>query len=162
MGRVKIGDRVVAIRNSNTGTVYLYGRGVYAGDQEVPYWNPDGPSVHGSTWRADVEKTVRAEMSEPQVEWVHRGKPMGVDLYGNPLGDSRTFEERVAAQLVAISGNPRIDLDGGGSAFGYFCWWMPEQQFDARFAGMTVELVPLPDPLPHSLLTATATNPTDN
>lgn len=33
MGSAQVGDRVVAVRNSDTGTVYMYGRGTYAGRQ---------------------------------------------------------------------------------------------------------------------------------
>lgn len=150
MSRAQVGDRVVAIRNSDGKTVYIYGRGVYLGRQPVPGWNPDGPSVDGSTWRTDAEEVVRAQMATPQVEWIYDGKPMGVDNWGNPMGDTRTFEQRVDAWLDSIAGNPCIELDGGGRAFGYFCWWTTEAAFETRFVGEKVVQVPLPDPLPHA------------
>lgn len=153
--RAQVGDRVVAIRNgSDDGTtLYSYGRGVYAGPQTVPYWNPDAPMSDGMTFRAFSEAIITQEMSQPQSEFLMRGEPTGMDQYGNPMGDTRTFAERVDAHLHAWGSNPRIDLDAGGSAFGYFCWWCPEEQYERMLVGKTEVLVPLPDPLPHSMIT---------
>jgi hypothetical protein len=150
----QVGDRVVALRNADDTTVFLYGRGTYLGHLPVPYWDPDVVAVDGKTWRATVEETVRFEMEQPQVEWVHQGRPTGVDQHANPMGDTRTFEQRVADRLDKMAGNPCIELDGGaGRVWGYFCWWAPEVKYEKLRAGRVEAAVPVPYPLPHSLLT---------
>jgi hypothetical protein len=155
MPTAKIGERCVALRSADATHIYLYGRGVYAGRKPVPYWNPDVPALgDGQTWREAAIAQVTHEMSQPRVEFVWKGVASGCDQWGNPMDDDRTYDERVQDRIDGIGGNPRIDLDGGGSAFGYFCWWTTEADYDARIRpGREEVLVPLPDPLPHSLLT---------
>ncbi len=145
----QVGDRVIALRSADDTTVYVYGRGVYLGPQEMPYWDPDSPGRDGITWRAAIEEQVRYQMDEPQKEWVCDGRPMGVDNYGNPMGDTRTFEERVAARLADVAANPCIQLDNGAKVYGYFCWWGTEDQYTTAFRrGRGEQHVPVPDPLP--------------
>lgn len=81
------------------------------------------------------------------------GFPTGVDQYGAPMGDTRTFAERVADLLDQIGSNPCIQLDSGERVFGYFCWWAAEASYDTWVAGRKVVPAPVPDPLPHSMKT---------
>lgn len=154
--RAQPGDRVVAIRNATDTTMFVYGRGTYLGEVPVPGWDPDARSaVDGRTWREVVTEQVRAQMAEPQVEWVLDGRPTGVDNYGIPMGDTRTLEERVEDALKQVGGNPCIELDGGaGRVWGYFCWWGSEDKYEKTRAGRSEEIVAVPDPLPKALQAA--------
>lgn len=40
--------------------------------------------------------------------------------------------------------NPRIDLDDGGTVWGYQCWWGPIEEWERTVAGRKVVDVPLP------------------
>jgi len=154
MSRAPIGARVFALRSADDSTVFLYGHGVYAGMQPEPHWDPDSEFLDGQTWRESTQEQVRAQMAQPQEEYIRDGQPTGMDVYGVPMGDTRTFDQRVEDTLIGIGSNPRIDLDSGGSVWGFFCWWALEDRFESVVAGRDVVVVPVPDPLPHSLKTA--------
>jgi hypothetical protein len=46
---------------------------------------------------------------------------------------ARPMMDRVASVFEGIGKNPRIDLDGGGSVWGFECWWGPEPTVLAKY-----------------------------
>jgi hypothetical protein len=93
--RAKPGDRVIAIRNVEPGTAYVYGAGVYRGDERPP---------NGTR------------------------SPFGF------VDDDYPPDYK----------NPRIDLDRGGTVWGFQCWWGPEDFVRKQLQGHELVEVPLP------------------
>ncbi len=123
---MEVGTRVIAVRDADDEEVRAFGLGTYAGDHERPGWDPDAPVYAGGP-------TMRELVAE-----------CAGDGPGEPTGDRGEVIERL---LTRMSLNPRIDLDGGGSVWGYQCWWGPggQEELDRWVAGRRVVLVPPPE-----------------
>lgn len=156
MTKREVGARVFAVAAADAATVRFYGHGTYLGLQPEPYWDPDLAAGDDRTWREAATAQVLAQMQIPQREWICDGRPSGKDQYGQPMGDTRPAAERVEDLLDQISRSPCIELDSGARVWGYFCWWASADGFDGFVADRTVEVVPVPDPLPRSLKTTAA------
>lgn len=146
----EVGDRVVALAcvDPVDMTVDLYGAGVYAGEHPRPGYE-DVP-VEGSEeylyWASVVERSDKDDVS---IEWsldVHKrlfddGKYDQVEYElrcaeARELDDierARPMSDRVASVFEDIGKNPRIDLDDGGSIWGFECWWGPEATVRAKY-----------------------------
>jgi hypothetical protein len=94
------GMRVVAIRNTDADSIYIYGWGVYEGKFLPPWVNLD---EEVAAYRAEYEKAKAEDPDLPE-----------------------QFDEvQFRATLEQILGNPRIKLDSGQTVWGYECWWAP-------------------------------------
>jgi hypothetical protein len=140
---VDVGDRVFAVRDADKTEVRLYGRGVYAGDKPRPgssqptdddlarlvpvIEHADANPMDVTGWydrmvetgemtRQDADDALAAGQASAQAE---RAKPM---------------VERARALWDRLALNPCIELDNGGTVWGFQCWWGAEDQFD-RWAG---------------------------
>jgi hypothetical protein len=123
---MEVGTRVIAVRDADEEEVRAFGLGTYAGDHVWPGWDPDLPIYKdGPTLR---ELTSDVEGDGPS----------------EPAGDR---EERIERVLARMALNPRIDLDSGGSVWGFQCWWGPggQGELDRWAAGRRVVLVPAPE-----------------
>jgi hypothetical protein len=162
-----VGSRIAAVRNATDTTVYLYGRGVYAGDFPRPgsgNWDEKtiamARRVVEDDNREDTEALRAADdawMVRKLAETVEQGKRTQEEA-DHELTEYRriraereasraamTVEEEVVELLTGMDLNPRLDLDGGGTVWGCECWWMPEAEFD-KFAGSrTIVLVSEPE-----------------
>lgn len=160
-----IGSRIAAVRNATEDTIYLYGRGVYAGDFPRPgsgNWPEETRDMARRVVQCQDDNTdeLRAAddawMVRKLAETVEAGKRTQEEA-DRELAEYRrlrlereasraamTVEEQVVELLTGMDLNPRLDLDGGGTVWGCECWWMPEAEFD-KFAGSrTVVVVPEP------------------
>lgn len=166
MSPYEAGSRIAAVRDANDSTVFLYGRGVYAGDFPRPgsgNWAADQRRiaenvVRGSLEHADETRAADdAFMVKRLAETVDAGTKTQQDA-DQALSEYReiraareakrsamTVEEQVVELLHGMDLNPRLDLDGGGTVWGCECWWMPEEEFDSFVGSRAVEVVPLPD-----------------
>lgn len=161
-----VGTRIAALRNASDTVVYLFGRGVYAGDFPRPgsgHWSEDTVAMA----RRVVEESLNENVDELReaddafmvrriTEAVEQGKQTQVEADAN-LAEYRrlrlereasraamTVDEQVTELLTGMDLNPRLDLDDGGTVWGCECWWMPEEQFDRGYANHTVVEVPEP------------------
>lgn len=166
MSTQSVGSRIAAVRNATTDTVYLYGRGVYAGDFPRPgsgNWPEETRQMARRVIEGQTDNTAElraaddAWMVRKLAETVEAGKrtQQEADL---ELAEYRriraerearraamTVEEQVVELLTAMDLNPRLDLDGGGTVWGCECWWMPEREFDDFLGSRTIVVVPEPD-----------------
>ena len=161
-----VGTRIAAIRNATETTVFLFGRGVYAGDFPRPgsgNWSEDTVAMV----RRVVEESLNENVDELReaddafmvrriTDAVEQGKQTQAEADAN-LAEYRrlrlereasraamTVDEQVTELLTGMDLNPRLDLDGGGTVWGCECWWMPEAEFDKRYADHVVVQVPEP------------------
>lgn len=160
------GSRIAAIRDATEDTVYLYGRGVYAGDFPRPgsgNWSDREREMARSVVTADTAESIAelraaddAFMVRRFDEHVAEGKATREEA-DRDLADYRriraeregkraamSVDEQVVELLTQMDLNPRLDLDGGGVVWGCECWWMPEAEFDGFLRGRRVEMVPEP------------------
>lgn len=166
MSARSVGSRIAAVRNATEDTIYLYGRGVYAGDFPRPgsgNWPEETRQmarrvIEGQDGNADELRAADdAWMVRKLAETVEAGKRTQeeaehelaeyrrIRLEREARRAAMSVEEQVVELLTAMDLNPRLDLDGGGTVWGCECWWMPETEFD-KFAGSrTVVVVPEPD-----------------
>ena len=153
----EIGSRVFAVRNADEKTVYVYGRGVYAGDHPRPgsgNWSEEQKATTAALirksdeegavpewWSAFLEKRVtEGTLTREEADARIASKRARFEkLQGTPM------EERVTALLRALDSNPRIDLDNGSTVWGFQCWWGPEAGFEEWVAGREVVEVPAPE-----------------
>jgi hypothetical protein len=148
------GTRVIALAcaDPETMAIDVYGAGVYAG--EFPRPGYEGVPAEGSEeyeyWAAVIR---RNDLARTSVQW-------SLDEHKRRLDDGecdqaeyeqRCIEvqevdrlireipmaERVADVYEAIASNPRIDLDEGGSVWGFECWWAREDVVREKYAGWT-------------------------
>lgn len=161
-----VGSRIAAIRDTTENTVYLFGRGVYAGDFPRPgsgNWSEDtlamARRVIEESRKENVEELRAADdafMVRRIAEAVEQGEQTQAEADAN-LADYRrmrlerearraamTVDEEVEELLRGMDLNPRLDLDGGGTVWGCECWWMPEAEFDKRYGCRTVVQVSEP------------------
>lgn len=166
MSAQPVGSRIAAVRNATDTTIYLYGRGVYAGDFPRPgsgNWDEKTRDMARRVIEGQDDNTdeLRAAddawMVRKLAETVEAGKRTQAEadrelteyrrlrLEREARRAAMSVEEQVVELLTQMDLNPRLDLDGGGTVWGCECWWMPEQEFD-KFAGSrTVVVVPEPD-----------------
>jgi hypothetical protein len=154
-----VGSRIAAVRNATDDTVYLFGRGVYAGDFPRP-----GSGNWPESERVAAEKAIRDGDDKRSVDdllsWVKSrldqdvadGKVTQEEAEAQLAQSRRKYEadrvrpmeQKVTELLELMDLNPRLDLDGGGTVWGCECWWMPEEEFDAFLGSRTVVEVPEP------------------
>lgn len=165
MSAQSVGSRIAAVRDTTDTTVYLYGRGVYAGDFPRPgagNWSEEtrqmARNVIGSD-RGNADELRAADdawMVRKIAETVAAGKRTQEEA-NHELAEYRriraereahlaamTVDEQVVELLTGMDLNPRLDLDGGGTVWGCECWWMPEAEFDTFLGSRTVVIVPEP------------------
>ncbi|MFD3516275.1 hypothetical protein [Streptomyces sp. NPDC058657] len=162
-----VGTRIAAVRDATDTTVYLYGRGVYAGDFPRPgsgNWSEEIRQSARNVIEAELRATDTEQLRASDDAWMVRtiaetvtaGKRTQEEA-DRDLAEYRKvraerdahraatpLEEQVDELLNAMDLNPRLDLDGGGVVWGYECWWMPEAKFDAMYGEHTVVEVPEP------------------
>lgn len=160
-----VGSRIAAVRNATDDTVYLYGRGVYAGDFPRPgsgNWSESTREMArnviegGSGNVEEVRAADDAWMVRKLAETVEAGKRTQEEAV-RELAEYRriraerearraamSVDEQVVELLTQMDLNPRLDLDGGGTVWGCECWWMPEAEFDTFRGSRTVVVVPEP------------------
>ncbi|THA22751.1 hypothetical protein E6R18_32920 [Streptomyces sp. A1277] len=161
-----VGTRIAAIRNATEDTVFLFGRGVYAGDHPRPgsgNWSPDTVAMARRVVEESLAEDVDAMRAADDAFMVGRldeavaaGKQTREEADQN-LADYRrlrlereaeraamSVDEQVTELLTGMDLNPRLDLDGGGTVWGFECWWMPEAKFDKQYRQHRVVMVPEP------------------
>ncbi|MFE9491461.1 hypothetical protein ACFYNF_34330 [Streptomyces sp. NPDC006641] len=160
------GTRIAAIRNATETTVFLFGRGVYAGDFPRPgagNWSDDTVRMARRVVEESLNENVDglrevddAFMVRRIAESVEQGKQtreeadQGLAEYRRLRAEreakraAMTVDEQVTELLTGMDLNPRLDLDGGGTVWGCECWWMPEAEFDKRYSRHAVVMVPEP------------------
>jgi hypothetical protein len=162
-----VGSRIAAVRNATDTTVYLYGRGVYAGDFPRPgsgNWDEKTLAMARRVVEdsnCEDKEALRAAddawMVRKLAETVEAGKRTQAEadaelvqyrrlrLEREARQAAKSVDEQVHELLTGMDLNPRLDLDDGGTVWGCECWWMPEAEFD-KFAGSrTVVLVSEPE-----------------
>lgn len=148
----EIGERVLALACADpvARTVDVYGAGVYAGSFPRPGYE-DVP-VEGSqlyeewaavirstdnkntsiTWSLNEHKRLFDEGAYTLEEYEHRcEEARRIDMAER----LRPMSDRVASVFGGLGMNPRIDLDEGGSVWGFECWWGPEAVVQAKYEG---------------------------
>lgn len=166
MSAKDVGSRIAAIRNADKTTIYLFGRGVYAGDFPRPgsgAWSARQYEIARSVVSSSDEEGVKqlraaddAFMVRKLNECVDEGRKTREEA-DQSLAEYRriraereakrasmSVDEQVVELLTEMDQNPRLDLDGGGTVWGCECWWMPEEQFDNSIGGRRVVIVPEP------------------
>ncbi|MEV8101005.1 hypothetical protein [Streptomyces sp. NPDC088135] len=166
MSAWSVGTRIAAIRNATEDTVFLFGRGVYAGDHPRPGSGNWSQSTLDTARRVveggrtdDVDALRVADdawMSRTITQTVAEGKRTQEEA-DQDLAEYRrlrlerearraamTVDEEVTELLTQMDLNPRLDLDGGGTVWGCECWWMAEAEFDKQYDRHTVVMVPEP------------------
>jgi hypothetical protein len=154
MNVIQIGSRVIALAcaEPETKTVDIYGAGIYAGEHPRP-GHEDVP-VEGSDgylyWAAIIQRSDDANSS---LQWsldMHKQKFEQGEFdeaeYELRCAEARDLDElqravpmseRVAQVFRAIGQNPRIDLDEGGSIWGFECWWGLEDVVTRKYEDWT-------------------------
>ncbi|TXS58823.1 hypothetical protein [Streptomyces sp. sk2.1] len=160
------GTRIAAIRNATEDTVFLFGRGIYAGDHPRPgsgNWSQGTLDMARRVVEESLNKNVDALRAADDAfmvrriaESVEQGKQTqeeadrGIAEYRRLRLErearraAMTVDEQVTELLTQMDLNPRLDLDGGGTVWGCECWWMPEAEFDKRYSKHSVVVVPEP------------------
>ncbi|WP_093803957.1 hypothetical protein [Streptomyces sp. Wb2n-11] len=165
MSAHKPGTRIAAVRNADDTTVYLYGRGVYAGDFPRPgsgNWpestrqmarnviegeddNVDELRAADDAWMVrKLAETVEAGKRTQEEADRELAEYRRIRLEREARRAAMSVEDQVVELLTNMDLNPRLDLDGGGTVWGCECWWMPEEEFDKFLGGRTVVEVPEP------------------
>lgn len=166
MSANKPGTRIAAVRSADATTVYLYGRGVYAGDFPRPgpgNWpestrqmargiiegeddNVDERRAADDAWMVrKLSETVEAGKRTQEEADRELAEYRRIRLEREAHRAAMSVEDQVTELLEQMDLNPRLDLDGGGTVWGCECWWMPEEEFDKLLGGRTVVEVPEPD-----------------
>lgn len=166
MSAYEAGTRIAAVRDANDTTVFLYGRGVYAGDFPRPgsgNWTADQRRIAEDVVRDSLEhadetraaddafmvkrlaETVTAGTQTQQEADQALSEYREIRAAREAKWSATPVEEQVVELLQGMDLNPRLDLDGGGTVWGCECWWMPEEKFDEFVGARTVEVVPEPD-----------------
>ena len=160
----QVGERVVAIKNSDDGNpepgqrrkLYVYGEGVYVGDRLRPGVPLDPSPVDYEV----IEQMLTEDDAVPIRE--HRVVAFVVAAHAIEGSDStqavedtvarleadraRPMDERVRELYLGSNQNPCIHLDSGDVVWGFQCWWGPTEGFDRRFPESHFERVTVPVP----------------
>ncbi|MCP9209629.1 hypothetical protein [Streptomyces cucumeris] len=143
------GSRIVAVRNSDDATVYVYGRGVYAGHFPRPGSGNWTPADYERAQNAILANESRMDDSWLSAHWdkrVSEGKATREEadirvmegLASLAREHAKPLEQRARELLAQMDLNPRLDLDNGSTVWGCQCWWMPEGMFAEFTGGRTV------------------------
>lgn len=166
MSAYAVGSRIAAVRDATDDTIYLFGRGVYAGDFPRPgsgNWSESyrqmARNVVTESLAEDVQGLRAADdafMVKRFNECVQAGTKTRQEA-DQDLAEYRRIRAEREAKRAAMSVedqatellkdmdlNPRLDLDGGGTVWGCECWWMPEEEFEAFRGARRVVEVPEP------------------
>lgn len=142
LGHADKGDRIVAVCEANETTVFIYGRGVYAGDFPRP-----GSGNWSESQRATAEALLRKNDEDPvPLRWLAKYWAAKVAAGEKTQEEAdeivtkaaerreadkaRPMEDRVAGLLTTLDLNPRLDLDNGRTVWGFQCWWGHETGFE--------------------------------
>lgn len=144
------GTRVIAVACADPETmiVDIYGAGVYAGEfprpgyEDVPregspeheYWvdviRSSDERRSSLQWSLGIHKHRLEEGEYDQAEYELRcAEAQEVDQAER----MRPMADRVASVFEGIGKNPRIDLDEGGSVWGFECWWAHEDVVKEKY-----------------------------
>jgi hypothetical protein len=163
----KVGLRVFAVRNSDQDNVYIFGHGTYSGDHQIPGTKKfetfeelgltDEQIAHHLKFHTEMVENMPWPSWE---DWSAQNAAYLREHDGMSDEEIRAFYDEVAAERAlpveeqmkiamidvynGMNLNPRIDLDNGGTVWGFQCWWGPESKFDEMVKGRTVVEVPLP------------------
>ena len=153
MSYLEPGARVYAVRSADADTVQSYGTGVYAGDFPRP-----GTVEPTEEELLKIDEIVSARDSEPidlthtklhYARHVEEGKctqeqadvHVALHLAEMEAYRARPVRDRALEIVTRMNNNPRIDLDDGGTVWGFQCWWGPEDGFEEWVAGREVIVV---------------------
>jgi len=148
------GTRVIALAcaDPETMTIDVYGAGVYAGEfprpgytgvpaegsDEYEYWAAiiiRNDLARGPLQRSLDEHKRRLDAGEYDQAEYERCCAEAEEL---DLAAKQTpMATRVASIYEAMASNPRIDLDDGGSVWGFECWWAREDVVREKYKGWT-------------------------
>lgn len=151
---VPLGTRVIAIAcvDPVAMTVEFYGNGFYAGEFSRPGY--EGVPVEGSDeyedWAAVIRRSdeqnlslqwsLDAHLADLQAGEIDQAEYELRCTYAEQAEArerARSMPDRVASAYEGIVRNPRIDLDEGGSVWGFECWWGPEKEVSDRYEDWT-------------------------
>lgn len=110
MTRVKIGERVGAISHSMGNEAFFFGFGKYVGLTV--------PREAGGMMAKVICEGIDNALEELKALCEKEGKP---------------FEDE-EKKMLALIGNPRIELDNGNAIYGCECWWGPEAQVQKQLS----------------------------
>ncbi len=112
MARAKPGERVIAIRDANDQTIYVFGYGLYDGNFEAP------TSPFGDSW--EEMDTIGKEMEERDPNFTYRrptnpritldggaGVVWGQECWWGPEGDAEKFIAGREVVIVAVPSRPQ-------------------------------------------------------
>ena len=162
----EVGTRVVAVRNTDQENVYVFGHGVYAGDHQIPGTKKfetfeelglsEEQIAHHLKFQTEMDESMPwpswEDWSAQNAEYLRTHDNMTdeeIRAYYDEVAAERArpVEERMKIALVDVYNgmnlNPRIDLDNGGTVWGFQCWWGPEAKFDDWVKGRNVVEVPV-------------------
>lgn len=145
MADTAAGTRVYAVREIVPDAVYAFGYGTYLGDQLRPGW--DSPA-----WLDLCEATIRRQdCGGPIIDHkAYADRQVADGKMTRAQADARIAEIEAAdaaelarpladrvRDLARRSGmNPLIELERGGTVWGFECWWGPaDDAAIARFVG---------------------------
>jgi hypothetical protein len=166
MSAYAVGSRIAAVRDATDDTIYLFGRGVYAGDFPRPgsgNWSESYRQMARNVVTESLAEDVRglraaddAFMVKRFNECVQAGTKTRQEA-DQDLAEYRRIRAEREAKRAAMSVedqatellkdmdlNPRLDLDGGGTVWGCECWWMSEEEFQAFRGARRVQIIPEP------------------
>jgi hypothetical protein len=150
----EVGSTVLAIRDSNKETVFLYGEGVYVGDLPMPGTSDVVPDEDVEAIRAVLAEDDAVAIEEHRFvlwfdDWVTKGvevtKTREEIIAGIEATRTRPIEDRIRELYLASRLNPCIYLDSGDVVWGFQCWWGPAKQGHERFALIEKVIVPVPE-----------------
>jgi hypothetical protein len=151
----EVGSRVFAVRNTDEKNIYVYGEGVYAGDLPRPgSFYPESVDDIDPMLIELAEKSRTAGEADGRFQSLHLAEIELMRKNGKSEDEitayRETYEARAArplreqAEEIALAVaqtmclNPRIDLDNGGTVWGYECWWGPKEKFQSLLDTRTV------------------------
>jgi hypothetical protein len=150
----EVGSTVLAIRDSNKSTVFLFGEGVYIGDRLIPGTPDEVPTEDADAIRMVIAEDDAVIAEEHRfVQWFDDWVRKGVEVTKTReeiIGSieetrARPVEDRVRELYHATRLNPCIYLDSGDVVWGFQCWWGPAKQAHERFALIEKVIVPVPE-----------------
>ena len=150
----EVGSTVLAIRDSNKETVFLYGEGVYVGDLPMPGTSDVVPDEDVEAIRAVLAEDDAVAIEEHRFvqwfdDWVNKGirttRTRAEVIDGIEATRTRPIEDRIRELYLASRLNPCIYLDSGDVVWGFQCWWGPAKQGHERFALIEKVIVPVPE-----------------
>jgi len=150
----QVGSTVLAIREGDKETIYVYGEGVYVGDQLLPGTDGEVPDLDREAITAvlteddatPVEQhrflTFWDGMAQAGISPTKTREQMIADIEADR---ARPMEDRIRELYLNRQTNPCIYLDSGDVVYGYQCWWGPRERFEQRMPHAEWIEVPVPE-----------------